>query len=218
MAENYSFRSAMNGFNRNDVISYIDALLREKSEAELRIAVLENEINELNATNNTLKEKIEEENKKDKEKETESGVSKCDSCDIAKVYEARLGAAMLDAKRFSEILVKEANDKAAGMFSKAYESADDTSVKARDISENIVNINRQFNESFRALLDNMKKLGESLELFKSEVKNTGSVFDYTTEFAPVDSIVLHTDMKNVNKPSNDLCFDDVADFEIKFDV
>lgn len=212
MAENYIFRSAVNGFNRSDVIAYIDSILREKAEAELRIAVLENEVNELNSANNSLREIIVDENKKDEE------TCKCDNCDIAKVYEARLGAAMLDAKRFSEILVKEANDKAAGMFSKAYESAEDTSVKAKDISENIVNINRQFNESFKALLDNMKKLGESLELFKSEVKNTGSVFDYSTEFAPVDSIVLHSDLKRINKGSNELNFDDVADFEIKVDV
>ncbi len=226
MAEKYSFRSSMNGFNRNDVIAFIDGLLREKSEAELRIAVLENELNELNEDRKAIAAKraeekaLEEAKQKEAEKEKEAAAkaSKCDNCDIAKVYEARLGAAMLDAKRFSETLLLEANNKAAGMFSKAYDTADDTAAKAKDISESIVNINKQFNESFSALLENMKKLGDALELFKSDVKGTGSVFDYTSEFAPVDSIVLHSENSSIGKQTGELNFDDVEEFEIKVDV
>ena len=32
MTENFPFRSSMNGFNRNDVIQYIDEILTEKAE------------------------------------------------------------------------------------------------------------------------------------------------------------------------------------------
>ena len=46
MADNYSFRSSMNGFNRNDVMSCIESILNEKMDALVRVAekLLEKEI------------------------------------------------------------------------------------------------------------------------------------------------------------------------------
>lgn len=214
MAENFSFRSSMNGFNRNEVIAYIDTLMKEKAELESRVSELENKVQELDSDNKTLREIIVDESKKNEEENS----NKCEECDIAKVYEARLGAAMLDAKRFSEILVKEANDKAAGMFSRAYESAEDTGTKAKAISENIVNINKQFNEAFRALLENMKNLGESLDEFKADVKDTGSVFTYNTDFAPSECLSEEESSIIRKKSIRDVNFDDADDFEIRVDV
>ncbi len=209
----YSFRSSMNGFNRNDVIAYIDTVLAEKVEIEKKVAELEKEIEELHAANDTLKEIIVDEEKKN-EKELKN---KCEECDLAKVYEARLGAAMLDAKRFSEILVKEANDKASGMFSKAYNSASDTLEKATEISEDIVRINKQFNDSFRGLLENMKSLNASLDSFKCEVKKTGSSFDYKTDFTPAEKYNRNDSQSIIRQSVSDVNFDDADDFEIKVD-
>lgn len=209
----YSFRSSMNGFNRNDVIAYIDTVLAEKVEIEKKVAELEKEIEELHAANDTLKEIIVDEEKKN-EKELKN---KCEECDLAKVYEARLGAAMLDAKRFSEILVKEANDKASGMFSKAYNSASDTLEKATEISEDIVRINKQFNDSFRGLLENMKSLNTSLDSFKCEVKKTGSSFDYKTDFTPAEKYNRNDSQSIIRQSVSDVNFDDADDFEIKVD-
>ena len=216
MAENYSFRSAVNGFNRNDVISYIEALLEEKAALEIRVNALEEEIKTLNDENDTLRTVIVDESEK---KETDD---KCNQCEIEKVYEARLGAAMLDAKRFSEILVKEANDKASGLFADAYASADDTSLRAKKISQNVVDINKQFNAAFKALLDNMNALGASLEGFKKEVKASGAKFDYKTDFAPTpgenteaSAVKASDDQKNAG---NDVNFDDADEFDFRVDL
>lgn len=213
MGAAYSFRSAMNGFNRNDVISYIDSIISEKVETEKKISELEKQIEELQSANDTLREIIVEEEKKSEKERAD----KCEECELAKVYEARLGAAMLDAKRFSEILVKEANDKASDMFSKAYNSASDTSEKASEIAENIVKINKQFNESFNVLLANMKSLTDSLSVFKVEVKKTGASFDYKTDFISEDNRVKSEHMSFVKKSSVSVNFDDADDYEIKVD-
>ncbi|MBR3768094.1 MAG: hypothetical protein IKL10_07650 [Clostridia bacterium] len=215
MSENYSFRSAMNGFNRNDVIIYIDGVLAEKARAEEKVAALEKELESLRGENEALKKAIDEENEK------KSNNEKCSECDVSKVYEARLGAAMLDAKRFSEILVKEANDKASGIFSNAYASADATSTKAKSISQNISDINNQFNLAFKVLLDNMNSLGKSLDLFKREVQQTGSKFDFLTDFVPVenDSHLKHTIETVVPQiGSSDVNFDDADEFDIRVDI
>lgn len=179
MTDNFSFRSAMNGFNRNDVIRYIDEILAEKAKADDKVAELEREVNSLKSDNEALRSVNAEQSEK------LNSASKCNDCEIVKIYEARLGAAMLDAKRFSEILVKEANDKAASLFADAFTSADRTAVKASDISHNIAEINKQFDVSFKQLLDNMNNLGKSLEAFKREVKTTGDIFDFSTDFVPI---------------------------------
>ena len=302
MAENFSFRSSMNGFNRNDVIAYIDNLLAEKTALEVKaancekaiedvkakseeeinnykntvlnsaigneatIARLEEELRQQKADNDTLREILAQSKEKDQLKEleitaekellkvkenkyleeinelkakvselvneieaaTHKQETKCVDCDIAKVYEARLGAAMLDAKRFSEILVKEANDKASDLFADAFSSAHATSVKAGAISERITDISNQFNASFKDLLDNMKALGATLDSFKTDVKLTGEKFDFTTEFAaitgeavqaaaenseeiPVTEDIIPARKRNVN-------FDDADEFDFRVDV
>ncbi len=299
MAENISFRSSMNGFNRNDVMAYIDTVLAEKAELQIKVAAiekdidsikaeceekisnsqnsvlnfaetvakLETEISDLKTDNENLRAVLAQANEKEllkdseisAEKEllsarenqykveiehlkakiselenekTESAdkhIDKCADCDIAKIYEARLGAAMLDAKRFSEILVKEANDKASDLFADAFSSAHATSVKAGAIAQSITDISNQFNVSFKVLLDNMKALGTTLDSFKSDVKLTGEKFDFTTEFAafigetaedtapvktdeiPATEDVIPALKRNVN-------FDDADEFDFRVDV
>lgn len=298
MAENISFRSSMNGFNRNDVMAYIDTVLAEKAELQIKVAAtekdiegikadcekeiadskksvlnfaesvakLESELADLKTDNEILRAVVSQTNEKELLKESELAAEKellsarenrykteieelkskiseleaekenackqadkCADCDIAKVYEARLGAAMLDAKRFSEILVKEANDKASDLFADAFSSAHATSVKAGAIAQSITDISNQFNVSFKVLLDNMKALGSTLDSFKNDVKLTGEKFDFTTEFAsftgeaaeetvsvkaaelPVTEDVIPARKRNVN-------FDDADEFDFRVDV
>lgn len=298
MAENISFRSSMNGFNRNDVMAYIDTVLAEKAELQIKVAAiekdidvikaeceeeisnskntvlnfaetvakLEEELSELKKDNESLRAVVSQANEKEllknseiaaekellgarenqykaeieelkakiselenEKTEADNHTDKCADCDIAKVYEARLGAAMLDAKRFSEILVKEANDKASDLFADAFSSAHATSVKAGAIAQSITDISNQFNVSFKVLLDNMKALGSTLDSFKNDVKLTGEKFDFTTDFAaftgetaektasvkPVEVSVtediIPARKRNVN-------FDDADEFDFRVDV
>ncbi len=282
MADNISFRSSMNGFNRNDVISYIDALLAERSSLLLRISNLEKQITDvktdcekqintyrdsalnsacsnestisrleneaaaLKAENAALAAAFEAKTEKEAALTAELEASKlanaalmnemsayedkksdkCADCDIAKVYEARLGAAMLDAKRFSEILVKEANDKAADLFDNAFSSAQLTSEKAGAIAESITEISNQFNVSFKVLLDNMRVLGKTLDSFKNDIKLTGEKFDFTTDFVSLtgesaieisfDAADAKDDVITLRK--TDVNFDDADEFDFRVDV
>ena len=252
MTENFHFRSSMNGFNRNDVIQYLDDLLTQKAESDIKAATAKKEADELKAENEELKAAADRLNSELEELKAEcarlreinqtqteklSSDNKCEECEIVKVYEARLGAAMLDAKRFSEILVKEANDKAATLFSDAFASADRTSVKAKDIARNITEINNQFNVSFKLLLDNMNSLGKSLDSFKSEVKATGDMFDFSTDFLPISADGKYVnDKTRSSKLTSDfnssgdtggsddtgrvasVNFDDADEFDIRVDV
>ena len=227
MSENFSFRSSMNGFNRNDVIAYIDALIKEKQQLETAVAEKDKEISDLKAENSALKDTVAAAAKK-------SDRDKCTECDISKVYEARLGAAMLDAKRFSEILVKEANDKAADLFSDAFAAVEATSVKASEISRDIADFNGQFNASFKVLLDNIGSLRKKLDGFKTEVDATGHMFNFTTHFDDSDSDesdetvksdVIHTDIFSKNgkfldaaSEKSNVNFDDADEYDFMVDV
>ena len=299
MAENISFRSSMNGFNRNDVMAYIEHIHAEKAELQKQldetgkyiektkdelkasaenwkkavdesdhekdaiITRLQEELSERKADIETLRGVIAQTDEKEKLKDSEifaekellkakenhykseidqlkakikeleaanaealsKQKDKCSECDIAKVYEARLGAAMLDAKRFSEILVKEANDKASDLFADAFSSAQATSVKAGAIAESITDISNQFNVSFKVLLDNMNVLSKALDAFKNDVRITGEKFDFTTEFAAISAEKVvpaaapsheTEDIIPVRKPV--VNFDDADEFDFRVDV
>ena len=217
----------------NEILRAVVAQANEKELLKDTELAAEKEL--LGARENQYKAEIEQLKNKIAELESEKASSenkqseKCSDCDIAKVYEARLGAAMLDAKRFSEILVKEANDKASDLFADAFSSAHATSVKAGAIAQSITDISNQFNVSFKVLLDNMKALGTTLDSFKNDVKITGEKFDFTTDFVafsgenaadtaaeklaemPVTEDVIPSLKRNVN-------FDDADEFDFRVDV
>ena len=287
MSENYSFRSSLNGFNRNDVMSCIENILGEKSAAEEKVSMLENSVSALEEKCSALEkdlaaakneseqrksfyekqftdvktveikadglakelEKVNAENESlrvllAKAQENTAVKDKCAECDIARVYEARLGAAMLDAKRFSEILVKEANDKASGLFASASASADSTSVRAREIASEITAIKENLVSSFNTLLENMSNLESSLDSFKANVTATGTAYNFSTDFVsaketetvkeavdviePAENAVSAADEEIVAKTQPeeesrlhikpDVNFDDADEFDIKVNL
>ncbi len=186
MADNYSFRSSVNGFNRNDVMAFVEKILEESENQKEKIASLEKEIEAKNEEIEQLKADV------------DNNSGKCDTCDIAKVYEARLGAAMLDAKRFSEVLVKEANDTAFNMLSAACETAGSTSKKADEISEEIRSIADSFNDAFNKLFEQMSTLGKGLKDFIGEIDTNSKQFVYDTDFSDNKlETAVETDSENV---------------------
>lgn len=226
MAEKYSFRSSMNGFNRSEVISYIEKLMSEKMELEKKveslesdISALDSEIAELKTESDTLRTIIVDENEK------AQGTDKCDECNVSKVYEARLGAAMLDAKRFSEVLIKEANDKVSHLFADADKDAVNTAVKTEAIIKEISSVNEQMNASFGALLSNLKHIADSVTSFSSELNVKENKYKYATDFAEANETVS-VDKKEASVKSeikfapvnHAVDFDDADEYEIKVDM
>lgn len=109
MSDGITFRSSVNGFNRNEVIKYIESLLKEKEELSFEIKTLEAQKKAAESELAKALENLEQEKQK------------CIRCDVAQKAEAKLGAAMLDAKRFSETLVRDAEARTSEVFADASE-------------------------------------------------------------------------------------------------
>lgn len=223
MSENYSFRSAMGGFNRNDVIAYIERILCEKNGLSAEIQSLQNCISEMeNEINRLKKEKESLTAELNEAKAQIASQNKCEDCDISRKYEAHLGAAMLDAKRFSDTLVKEANDKAYDIFDEAYKKADATLIDTAKISSEITELNAQFNRYFKLLLDNTKSLEKSLDGFKTEVRSSKRPFATDNkafkETLSASSQKTEASQKEVFRKHREINFDDADEYDIKVDM
>ena len=132
MSENSSFRSAFKGFNREDVISYIAELMERISAAEKNAEAMQGRLEGLESESAGLRDQFEEAvRQRDAlagecarlEKERDEQIKRCAVLErkcaefdsLSKSTEEKLGAAMLDAKRFSEMLVQEANERAGAV-------------------------------------------------------------------------------------------------------
>ncbi len=156
MAESITFRKAVNGFNRTDVINYINDLITEKDE-------LAKKAEELRAENEAGKQLIAE------LEEKVAKASDCATCDLAKKNEVRIGAAMLDARRFSDLIVDEANTKSSKMYEAAALDAYDSAEKTAELAGMIRNTAEEYANSFKELLNKMTALSDSLSAFGNDV-------------------------------------------------
>lgn len=187
MQENFSFRTSFKGFNREDVINYINKILEESSDNISRIASLESEIAGLNVQLSDLKlsnERLTAENRnliEEKEYEQKRAESYADKS-LEEKYEARLGSALMDAKRFSDLLIQEANDKCSTLFSSASEAADKSSVVAKAISEELQKVSVSVSSTLSILTKNMRLISDSLKNFSNEAESKKEQFDFHSDF------------------------------------
>ncbi len=158
MADSITFRSSFKGFNRQEVLEYISTILKEKEELTAQVNTLaklssakDAEIKELTRQLNIEK-------------------SKCDTCDIAKKAESSLGAAMLDAKRFSDSLVSDAKEHCATVFDVASVKADKASANAQTIVDVVKDALGNCNNSFSGLLSALSDIQQILSEFGSQLE------------------------------------------------
>lgn len=158
MADSITFRSSFKGFNRQEVLEYISALLKEKEDLSAQVNTLtklgeakDAEIAELTRQLNVEK-------------------SKCDTCDIAKKAESSLGAAMLDAKRFSDSLVSDAKEHCATVFDVASVKADKASANAQTIVDVVKDALGNCNNSFSGLLSALSDIQQILSEFGEQLE------------------------------------------------
>lgn len=198
MSENYSFRSAMNGFNRSDVISFIENILNERETDRLRIVKLERDLSDSSRKIDELQAELSQNSAKNK-----NDSEKCDSCELVKAYEAKLGAAMFDAKRFSDILVSEANDKSFDILNQAAGVADDSAKKAKMIADSIKGFSLSVKESLGKLFSEMQGLSDRLGGFCGEVKDGSARFSAVPESHVTESVPVHEAPEKTAPQKND---------------
>lgn len=164
MSENITFRTAFVGFNREDVINYIKKLMSEKEDEVKRLAELEGKCEADSIRLAELEEKI-------------KNAADCASCDLAKKNEARIGAAMLDARRFSELIVDEANARSAEMYGAASVDAYSSSQKAVELADKMKTMAEEYAAAFDELLGKMTGLADTLGSFGNEVSDKKEEFE-----------------------------------------
>ncbi len=170
MREDMKFRTAVNGFNKTDVMNCIEALMKENADNKKKIKELEAQLCDCQAN---LEQSKEENKNKDM----------CAQCDAAKVAQAQLGAAMMDAKRFSELILKEANDKSAQVLNTALKDVTEATESANALSDSIKTAKKNFSSTLEALQDEMETVILSFMAFCSEIEKKKEKFDYSTDFA-----------------------------------
>ena len=160
MSDGITFRSSVNGFNRNEVIKYIESLLKEKEELSSEIKALEAQKKAAESELAKALENLEQEKQK------------CSRCDVAQKAEAKLGAAMLDAKRFSETLVRDAEARTSEVFSDASEKAGAAVSSAGRISEMLSAFLDSCSGEVSAVLETVNGIKHSLESFEEELASS----------------------------------------------
>ncbi len=220
MKENASFRSSFNGFNREDVVSYISGLMEKIAEGEQETEKLEQRLADseealeslrgdsdawereradwtarcgsLEEERDVLKKRCEElaetgaaaelalEEKTARIAELERQLSECDK--LSKNNEVKLGAAMMEAKRFSEMLVKEANDRAGAVYHNASVCVSGSTADAEQLREKMKALGNEFNRTMNTVMGDMNGLIDAMTAFNGDIRDNGAKFLYRSEF------------------------------------
>ena len=149
MSELPSFRSSINGFHRADVIEFIKKLLDEN-------AFLTEELNRAKDAKDALQAEMEACRKKIADFNTD------------RQNEQLLGRAMYDARRFSDTIVKEANDSAADIMSSAVNSAQDAARQVDMIASQTGVLEDCFRKSIADVNEKVGILLEMLQRFQKD--------------------------------------------------
>ncbi len=176
MSDKIKFRSSVNGFNRSEVISYIEGILREKEELSAAKKRLSEENSRLKAECDA--KSGEAENAK---KELEYEKRKCGGCSISRKAEEKLGAAMFEAKRFSDTLINDAKKRSALMLESASVKAADAVKTAEQLSDSIAACGEAV-ANIAAAVDGIKEKLSSFDSLLSDGENNAA------EYADEDAV------------------------------
>lgn len=181
MSSDYIFRNvAFGGFNKDDVIQYIKSMKKNEADAKAEKAELIRQIEALKASNAELTESLthaESESAKLKEENAEikttyeAKLSETEELHTAQMnaliseYEEKIrccaisdksvqeavGTAMLDVRRYADMLLQETCDKVNTISANADDAAAKTLTRVLDISSAI----RLFTERFNAIMNDI---------------------------------------------------------------
>ena len=178
-------KAAFGGFNRDDVIAYINEakineakIETEKNIAEKRAEELENEIENLKAKINDLtaendakiNELIENHNA-----EIESLKAECEekiqNCMLAdRTAEEKIGTAMIDVRRYADLLLQETCQKIDQMSDDADNAAAKTLTRVLDVTSGIQAFSDKLNKVLIDMIEDNENICKELTEFKGSLK------------------------------------------------
>lgn len=186
MSSDFIFRKAtFGGFNRDDVISYINTLklsetkiTKEKTEAEKNIEILKTENEELKAKieilNSQFEEKIAEiqeyHNKEIEKISAEYEEKLKNRIEENHTAEEKIGSAMMDVRRYADLLLQETCQKIDKMSDEADNAATKTLARVLDITSGIQTFSDKLNSILKDMIDENENICKELTGFKGTLK------------------------------------------------
>jgi hypothetical protein len=186
MSSDFIFRKAsFGGFNRDDVISYINNMKLNEDTLRAQIAEKDNLIAELNekiAYNQNETDQIKKEYEEKIIQLNESHINEIES--IKNEYEEkiqngiladrsaeeRVGSAMIDVRRYADLLIQETCDKIEKMSDDADNATAKTLSRVLDISSGIQTFSDKLNSILKDILEENETICKELTGFKGTLR------------------------------------------------
>lgn len=182
MSSDFIFRkAAFGGFNRDDVLAYIAQLKQKEQELEDALQKEQEEKQTLRQQNDALKAEYEEKiatleaghneelSRIQNEYEEALQKAKNDALD-ERSAEERVGSAMLDVRRYADLLLHETCDKIDKMSDDADSAAAKTLARIFDISSGIRTFSDKLNSILKDLVDENEQICRELTDFKGSLR------------------------------------------------
>lgn len=186
MPSEYIFRKAtFGGFNRDDVIAYISKLLAENEACKADAENMKNENAKLQEKLNESEEMLEKANQKHAEELAELTAAHNAELEALKAeYEERIqneiladrsaeekvGTAMMDVRRYADLLISETCEKIDKMADDADNATAKTLARVLDISSGIQTFSDKLNAILTDILSQNEEICKELTGFKGSLK------------------------------------------------
>lgn len=182
MSSDFIFRkAAFGGFNRDDVLAYIAQLKQREQELENALQKVQQENQMLRQQSDTIRAGYEEKiatleaGHKDElsriQNEYEEALQNAKNDALAeRSAEERVGSAMLDVRRYADLLLHETCDKIDKMSDDADSAAAKTLARIFDISSGIRTFSDKLNNILKDLVDENEQICRELTDFKGSLK------------------------------------------------
>ncbi len=170
MAQTITFRSAVNGFHRGDVVKYIGELMEENAALKQQVETLRVLGKTLTAETGAQKAEIERLQAALEKAQTkgQEGGRQLDA--------ARLGEALYDARRFSDLLIGEAREKTGAMFDRAARTADGSSERIGALTAQTAALQAQIEEALSGIEANLAALDGEMRAFSGGINDDRDAF------------------------------------------
>ena len=162
MEESAVFRNAINGFNKTDVLDYVKDILEKNTR--------------LTAENEALRKELEEQKTLAEENARGKAPEQHSETDIEKLSEQKLGKVMYDARRFSDLIVSEANEKADSIFANASRSSEKMLEQVNSLKSEADEFSAAFFAGLKSISERLDALGASLTDFSAKTEDEKSGF------------------------------------------
>ncbi len=186
MPSDYVFRkAAFGGFNREDVISYISRLIAdsenmkksleaaEKSNQELnaKLASAQNELESVKTEHQAEIDSLIESHKAETESIKLEYEEKLQNAALAdRSAEEKVGTAMIDVRRYADLLITETCEKIDKMADDADSATAKTLARVLDISSGIQSFSDKLNAILKDILSENEEICKELTGFKGSLK------------------------------------------------